>query len=139
MVFCVPSASFCTQTVELYNLKQCVAVLCLSSTLHRRMERCSAMHCPSVHWMHTTGELHFPFSSASTKHSLTLAGTKVTLKAVTVEMFLLLQASRRQSSSQQLGTSLTHFKITYYKFFFTKLHRTSCCKIKQFYEFVFHR
>jgi len=88
--------------------------------------------------MQTIGELHFPVSSATTKHSLMLTGTKDTLNAVTVQMFLLPPASRRQSSNQQLATSLTHFKITYYNFL-TKIHCTSCCKIKEFYEFGFQR
>ena len=75
------------------------------------------MDSPSLHWMQTIGELHLPASSAPIKHSVMLADTKGTLNTGTVEMFLLLPASRRQSSSQQLGTSLTLFKITYYSFF----------------------
>ena len=81
------------------------------------------MDSPSLHWMQTIGELHCPVSSAPIKHSVMLADTKGTLKARTVEMFLLLPASRRQSSSQQLGNSLTHFKITYYDFL-TNIHFT---------------
>jgi len=79
---------------------------------------CSAMDSPSVHWMQTIGELHIPVSSAPIKHSLMLADTKGVLNARTIEVFLLLPASRRQSFSQQLGNSLTHFKITYYNFFY---------------------
>jgi len=88
--------------------------------------------------METIGELYFPVSSATTKHSLMLTGTQYTLNAVTVQMILLLPASRRQSSSQQLATSLTHFKITYYNSL-TKIHCTSCCKVEELNEFVFHR
>jgi len=82
--------------------------------------------------MHTIAELHFPVSSAPSKHCLTLASTKVTLKAVTVEMFLLLPALRRQPSIQQLATSPTHFNTTQYNIL-TKIHRTACCKIKELY------
>ena len=84
---------------------------------------CSAMDSPTVYWMQTIGELHIPVSTAPIKHSLMVADTKGTLSTGTVQMFLLLRASRRQSSSQQLGISLTHFKITYYNFF-TKMHFT---------------
>ena len=77
---------------------------------------CSAMDSPSLHWLQMIIYLHIPVSLASIKHSIMQAGTKETLNAVTVKMFLLLSASRRQSSSLQLATALTHFKITYYNF-----------------------
>ena len=116
--------------------KHCTAVLCLSTTLYRHMESCSAMDCPSVHWMQTIGELHFPVSSATTKHSLMPTGTKDTLNPVTVQMFLLLPASRRQSSSHQLSTSLTHFKITYYNFL-TKTTARRAARLKRFKNLCF--
>jgi len=47
------------------------------------------MDSPSVHWMQTIGELHFPVSLAPIKHSLMLAGTKCTLNSVTEETFFL--------------------------------------------------
>jgi hypothetical protein len=76
------------------------------------------MDSPSLPWMQRIGDLHFPVSLASIQHSLMLAGTKVTINAVTVEMFLLLPASRLQPSSQQLASTQTHFKMTYYNFLY---------------------
>jgi hypothetical protein len=90
----------------------------------------------SLQWIQTIGNLHIPVSLAPIKHSLMLTGTKGTFNTVTVEMCLLLSASRRQSSGQQLATSLTHVKITYYNFF-TTIHCMLCCKLNEFYEFVF--
>ena len=95
------------------------------------------MDSPSLHWMQMIGDLHISVSLAPIKHSLMLAGTKGTLNTVTVQMLLLLSASRRQSSSQQLATLPTHFKITYYNFL-TTIHSTLCCELSVFYELVFH-
>jgi hypothetical protein len=61
--------------------------------------------------MQMIGDLHFPVNLAPIKHSIMLAGTKGTLNAVTVQTFLLLSASRRQSSRRQLATLSTHFEI----------------------------
>ena len=98
---------------------------------------CSAMDSPSVHWMQMIADLHIPVSLAPIKHSLMLTGTKGTLNTVTVRMFLILSASRRQSSIQQLATLPTHVKTTNYNFL-TTIHCTLCCKLNEFYEFVFH-
>ena len=82
----------------------------------------SAMDSPSLHWMQIIADLHIPVGLAPMKLSLMLAGTKGTLNTATVQIFLLLLASRRQSSSQQLATLPSHFKITYYNFDHNSLH-----------------
>jgi hypothetical protein len=90
---------------------------------------CSPFDCPSLHWMQMiSGQFIF-------YQILPYVGwyKESPLKKVTVKMFLLLPTSRRQSSSQQLATSPTHFKITYYNFL-TKI----LLKLNMFYEFVFH-
>jgi len=90
-----------------------------------------------VHWMETIGELHFPVSSVTTKHPLMFTGTKDTLNAVDSTDVFAAASITTPVVQPAVGHFTDTFETNILQFFFTKIHCTSCCKIKELYEFVF--